>query len=102
MGNGVLLFFIQITQIFLGHHCLLVLGDLVCESLLIRSPKSWAGCGFDQHVGSLGIARTCTAAEARSLAAGFADFPATMARSDFSGPRIIGFGSSPSQCGPPS
>src|SRR5262249_40430708 len=27
-------------------------------------------------------------------------FPATMARSDFSGPCIIGYGSSPSRCGP--
>src|SRR5262249_42392032 len=31
----------------------------------------------------------------------FAGFIATMTRSDFSGPCIIGFGSSPSRCGPP-
>src|SRR6516225_7963277 len=31
----------------------------------------------------------------------FAGFIATMTRSDFSGPCIIGFGSLPSQCGPP-
>src|SRR3954465_6686853 len=31
----------------------------------------------------------------------FAGFIATMTRSDFSCPCIIGFGSSPSQCGPP-
>ena len=30
----------------------------------------------------------------------FADFFATMEESDFSAPFIIGFGSSPSQCGP--
>src|SRR5262249_45223672 len=30
----------------------------------------------------------------------YAGFPATMARSDFSGPCIIGYGSSPSRCGP--
>jgi hypothetical protein len=30
----------------------------------------------------------------------FVGFPATMARSDFSCPYIIGYGSSPSQCGP--
>src|SRR6202007_39186 len=30
----------------------------------------------------------------------FADFSATMAESDFSGPFIIGDGSSPSRCGP--
>src|SRR5438876_8730992 len=31
----------------------------------------------------------------------FAGFIATMARSDFSRPCIIGYGSSPSRCGPP-
>ena len=31
----------------------------------------------------------------------FADFPATAAKSDFSDPFIIGYGSSPSRCGPP-
>ena len=31
----------------------------------------------------------------------FVGFPATMARSDFSCPYIIGYGSSPSRCGPP-
>ena len=30
----------------------------------------------------------------------FADFPATMAESDFPRPCIIGYGSSPSRCGP--
>src|SRR5262249_31223334 len=37
----------------------------------------------------------------RSGFALFAGFIATMTRSDFSGPCIIGFGSSPSRCGPP-
>jgi hypothetical protein len=38
-----------------------------------------------------------------SAAAGaalFADFPATMGRSDFSGPCITGYGLRPSRCGP--
>src|SRR5262245_1490961 len=40
---------------------------------------------------------TDSAADCSAL---FAGFPATMARSDFSGPCIIGYGSSPSRCGP--
>jgi len=39
--------------------------------------------------------------EAAACAALFAGFIATMAGSDFSSPYIIGFGSSPSRCGPP-
>src|SRR5574337_417727 len=45
----------------------------------------------------LALGSTRSAADRSAL---FAGFPATMARSDFSDPYIIGFGSSPSRCGP--
>ena len=44
------------------------------------------------------LAPTSSAADRSAL---FASFPATMAESDFSRPCIIGYGSSPSRCGPP-
>ena len=51
---------------------------------------------------STGSATACSPADcsAKTCAVLFAGFPATMAGSDFSCPCIIGFGSSPSRCGP--
>src|SRR6266699_3628316 len=46
---------------------------------------------------AIGTAADCSAAGCSAL---FAGFTATMAGSDFSCPCIIGYGSSPSQCGP--
>ena len=42
----------------------------------------------------------CSTNSATDRSALFVGFPATMAESDFSGPFIIGYGSSPSRCGP--
>jgi hypothetical protein len=44
------------------------------------------------------VTAASTAADRSAL---FVGFPATMAESDFSRPCIIGYGSSPSRCGPP-
>jgi hypothetical protein len=60
--------------------------------LCVRCVLCWPAFPLVPALRSTGSAADCSAL--------FADFPATMAGSDFSGPFIIGYGSSPSRCGP--
>jgi hypothetical protein len=60
--------------------------------LCVRHVLSWPAFPLVPALGS-----TNSAADRSAL---FVGFPATMAESDFSGPCIIGYGSSPSRCGP--
>src|SRR6516225_1920984 len=67
----------------------------VCDTLIrlcVRHVLCWFAFPLVPALRSTDSAADCSAL--------FAGFPATMARSDFSGPCIIGFGSSPSRCGP--
>src|SRR6516164_4263233 len=67
----------------------------VCDTLIrlcVRHVLCWFAFPLVPALRSTDSATDCSAL--------FAGFPATMARSDFSGPCIIGFGSSPSRCGP--
>src|SRR6516225_726987 len=57
----------------------------------------WHAFPLVPTLGSPGSAADCFAASCSTL---FAGFIATMAGSDFSCPCIIGYGSSPSRCGP--
>ena len=59
--------------------------------------RIWAYGEFHERVGALAAGLTGSAADRSAL---FASFTATSARSDFSRSCIIGFGSSPSRCGP--
>lgn len=69
-------------------------------------PRGHAGCSTESAACEVGtwfplvppLGSTHSAAGFPAL---FAGFTATMGESDFSGPCIIGFGSSPSRCGPP-
>src|SRR5882762_1648519 len=58
----------------------------------VRSVLCWLAFPLVPALGSAGSAAVETAL--------FVGFPATMAESDFSQPCIIGYGSSPSRCGP--
>ena len=60
--------------------------------LCVRNVLCWPAFPLAPALRSTDSAADCSAL--------FAGFPATMARSDFSGPCIIGYGSSPSRCGP--
>jgi len=57
-----------------------------------RRVRCWSAFPLASALGSIGSAAGCPAL--------FVDFSATMAESDFSGSCIIGYGSSPSRCGP--
>src|SRR5262249_31436418 len=61
--------------------------------LCVRHVLCWLAFPLVPALGSTGSAADCSAL--------FAGFAATMTESDFSWPRIIGYGSSPSRCGPP-
>src|SRR5215467_67766 len=61
--------------------------------LCVRHVLCWLAFPLVPALGSTGSAADCSAL--------FAGFVATMTESDFSWPCIIGYGSSPSQCGPP-
>ena len=66
---------------------------MTCFSrLCVRRMLCWPAFPSVPALGSTGSAAGCPAL--------FVGFPATMAESDFSGSCIIGFGSSPSRCGP--
>ena len=65
------------------------------DTLARRCVRCVRGCCAFPLVPALGSAHSAAAE-----AALFAGFIATMAESDFSGPYIIGYGSSPSRCGP--
>src|ERR1700731_1259037 len=58
----------------------------------VRSVLCWLAFSLDPALGSTGSAVAGTTL--------FVGFSATMAESDFSRPCIIGYGSSPSRCGP--
>src|SRR3989454_6574203 len=60
--------------------------------LCVRRVLCWLAFPLASALGSTGSAAVETAL--------FVGFPATMAESDFSRPCIIGYGSSPSRCGP--
>src|SRR5437588_811146 len=60
--------------------------------LCVRCVLCWPAFPLVPALCSIGSAADCSAL--------FADFQATTAGSDFSGPFIIGYGSSPSRCGP--
>src|SRR5215468_9837840 len=61
--------------------------------LCVRHVLCWLAFPLVPALGSTGSAADCSAL--------FAGFAATVTESDFSWPRIIGYGSSPSRCGPP-
>src|SRR6201993_4262445 len=66
-----------------------------CDTLIrlwVRHVLGWFAFPLVPALRSTDSAADCSAL--------FAGFPATMARSDFSRPCIIGYGSSPSRCGP--
>src|SRR5436190_7832792 len=66
-----------------------------CDTLsrsCARRVLCWLAFPSASALGSTGSAASCPAL--------FVGFPATMAESDFSRPCIIGYGSSPSRCGP--
>src|SRR6266516_6654324 len=75
-----------------------------CDTLIrfcARHVLCWSAFPLVPALRSTGSAATSPAdASAVDFFALFAGFTATMARSDFSSPSIIGFGSSPSRCGP--
>src|SRR3989449_1083394 len=71
--------------------------------LCVRRVLCWPAFPLAPALRSTGSAAFSFAADrsGAGCSALFAGFPATMARSDFSCPCIIGYGSSPSRCGPP-
>ena len=77
-----------------------------CDTLIwpcVPHVLCWPAFLLVSALGSTGSAANssavdCSAAECSAL---FAGFTATMTESDFSCPCIIGYGSSPSRCGPP-
>src|SRR6516225_1470349 len=72
-----------------------------CDTLIrlcARHVLCWSAFPLVSALGSIGSAVDCSTAGCATLFAGFA---ATMTESDFSCPCIIGYGSSPSRCGPP-
>src|SRR4249919_4134522 len=77
-----------------------------CDTLIwpcVPHVLCWPAFLLVSALGSTGSAANssavdCSAAECSAL---FVGFTATMAESDFSCPCIIGYGSSPSRCGPP-
>src|SRR5436853_2074697 len=71
--------------------------------LCVRRVLCWSAFSLVPALGSTGSAAAATAAgcSAAGLSALFAGFSATMPGSDFLRSFIIGYGSSPSQCGPP-
>ena len=77
-----------------------------CDTLTrfcVRHVLCWSVFPLAPALRSTDSAATAPADRLRSgLSALFVGFPATMTRSDFSCPCIIGFGSSPSRCGPSS
>ena len=66
--------------------------DFNLSRLGVRRVRDWSALPLAPALGSTH--------SATGLPVLFASFIATMARSDFSSPCIIGFGSSPSRCGP--
>ncbi len=84
----------------LGYGCGLRCDTLV--QLCVRHVLCWPAFPLVSALGSTGSAAVDSTAD-RSAAASavlFVGFTATMAGSDFSCPCIIGYGSSPSRCGP--
>ena len=83
----------------LGYGC-----GLRCDTLAqlcVRHVLCWSVFPLAPALRSTGSAATAPAdASAGSFLALFVGFTATMTRSDFSCPCIIGYGSSPSRCGP--
>ena len=71
--------------------------------LCVRHVLCWSAFPLVPALGSTGSAALAPPQIAPQQAASalFAGFTATMAGSDFSCPCIIGYGSSPSRCGPP-
>src|SRR5262245_17875598 len=77
-----------------------------CDTLIrlcARHVLCWPAFPLSPPLGSAGSAIAWTPADcsAAGFAILFAGFTATMPESDFSCPYIIGYGSSPSRCGPP-
>ena len=77
-----------------------------CDTLVrlcVRNVLCWSAFPLVPALRSTGSAACFSSAgrPAGGPSALFAGFIATMAGSDFSGPFIIGYGSSPSRCGPP-
>src|SRR5213080_1162824 len=76
-----------------------------CDTLIrfcARHVLCWPAFPLVPALRSIGSAALAPVdASAVGCSALFAGFSATMARSDFSCPCIIGYGSSPSRCGPP-
>src|ERR1700687_5473552 len=70
--------------------------------LCARHVLCWPAFPLVPALGSTGSATVDSAADCSAAASAvlFAGFPATMTESDFSCPCIIGYGSSPSRCGP--
>src|SRR5438270_13888786 len=76
-----------------------------CDTLIrlcARHVLCWPAFPLVSALGSTGSAVAGSAADCSTAgrATLFAGFPATMTESDFSCPCIIGYGSSPSRCGP--
>src|SRR5215469_14955590 len=77
-----------------------------CDTLIrlcARHVLCWSAFPLVSALGSTGSAMAGSAADCSTAgrATLFAGFAATMTESDFSCPCIIGYGSSPSRCGPP-
>src|SRR6516165_9038717 len=77
-----------------------------CDTLIrlcARHVLCWSAFPLVSALGSTGSAVVGSAADCSTAGCAilFAGFAATMTESDFSCPCIIGYGSSPSRCGPP-